>query len=167
MSTWLANERRRWRLHPGVYMRAHDLFEAIRKTYSRHGKAVQFDEPMEERTEADILELFREVPFLVIDEIQERGSTDWESSTLCNILEHRHAEMLATLIIGNVSLKELTVNLGPSVVDRMAQTGGIVECNWESYRQPGQEPYTRADRDSIPWGYQKYQPGEAPVRRAF
>lgn len=42
--------------------------------------------------------------------------------------------MSDTLIISNQDVSALTASLGPSTVSRMRETGGVIECDWESYR---------------------------------
>ncbi|MEZ0276960.1 MAG: ATP-binding protein [Roseimicrobium sp.] len=148
MATWFANERRKQRLDPGIYARAHDLFSAMRRTWGNKEGA----------HEEDILEHFRETPFLVLDEIQERGASDWENRTLVNVLDHRHASFLPTLLLGNLSVDELTANLGASILDRMKQTGYVVTCDWEGLRKPGGGLHTREEQQGVPFAEHFFTP---------
>jgi hypothetical protein len=148
MATWLAHERRKLRQDPGIYARAHDFFSAIRGTWGKKD-GLQEDE---------ILEHFRETPFLVLDEIQERGSSDWEDRTLVHVLDYRHASFLPTLILGNLSAQELAVNLGASVLDRIKQTGYVVTCDWEGLRKPGGGLHTREEQQSVPFAEHFFTP---------
>lgn len=148
MATWLADERRKKREDPGIYARAHDFFSAIRGTWGRK----------EGMSEDEVMEHFRETPFLVLDEIQERGASDWENRTLVNVLDHRHAALLSTLILGNLSMQEMTVNLGASVVDRIKQTGYVVTCDWEALRKPGGGLHTREEQQSVEYATHFFTP---------
>jgi hypothetical protein len=42
--------------------------------------------------------------------------------------------MLATVIIANFNEKEAGAQINPSIIDRANQTGGLIECDWPSYR---------------------------------
>ncbi|QIF04630.1 ATP-binding protein [Roseimicrobium sp. ORNL1] len=148
MAAWIAQKRRERREEPGIYLRAADMFAMLRGTWDKDR-----DRGRHSETEQGLMSRFRECEFLVIDEIQERGLSEWENKILVNILDHRYASLLPTLIMGNLSAEDLAANLGPSISDRMAQTGGVVECNWPSLRQPGTKPYTKEQRESIQWSH--------------
>jgi hypothetical protein len=113
-----------------------------------------------------VIDHFRETPFLVLDEIQERATSEWENRTLVNVLDHRHASFRPTLILGNVSVPELTVNLGASVVDRIKQTGYVVNCDWEALRKPGGGLHTREEQQSVPYAEHFFTPRKRNGHRA-
>ncbi|MEZ0275562.1 MAG: ATP-binding protein [Roseimicrobium sp.] len=125
MATWLAEQRRLQHLNPGTYVRSHDLFATIRRAWH----------PQSKEDEWTVLERYRTTPLLVIDEFQERSESDWENRTLVNIVDHRHANMLPTILIANLSAKAFTESVGASLADRISQTGGIVECGWGNLRR--------------------------------
>ena len=124
MATWRAQKRMEIGRSCGVYVRVHDLFATIRRAWHAQSK----------EDEWQVLEHYRNAKFLVIDEFQERSESEWENRTLVNILDHRHADMLPTLIIANLSPQDFAKHVGPSILDRIAQTGGIVQCTWGSFR---------------------------------
>lgn len=109
---------------PVLYVRAMELFAALRGAY-RKGS---------DQTEMDVLARFRKVPLLIIDEIQERGETDFEDRTLVLLLDQRYGDMRPTLILSNLARAELAASLGKSVVSRIQEVGTVIECNWQSYR---------------------------------
>jgi DNA replication protein DnaC len=124
MATWLAEQRRQQGKNPGIYVRSHDLFATIRRSWH----------PQSQEDEWTALERYRKTPFLVIDEFQERSESEWENRTLVNIIDHRHASILPTVLIANLSPEAFGKSVGASMVDRISQTGGIVECGWEGLR---------------------------------
>ncbi|RBP42429.1 DNA replication protein DnaC [Roseimicrobium gellanilyticum] len=146
MAARIAQWRRERREEPGIYVRAADVFSLIKGTWEKGRSSSR-------ETEESLMNRFREAEFLVIDEIQERTLSEWENKILVNVLDHRYAGLLPTLIVGNLSTAELATNLGPSISDRMAQTGGVVECGWQSLRQPGTKVYTKEQRESIRWSH--------------
>lgn len=127
MAVWLAEQRRLRGQSPGVYVRSHDLFATIRRAWH----------PQSQEDEWTVLERYRKAPFLVIDEFQERSESEWENRTLVNIVDHRHANILPTVLIANLDAEAFGKSVGASMVDRISQTGGIMQCGWESVRKVG------------------------------
>jgi DNA replication protein DnaC len=127
MATWWAAERMRAGKAPGWYRKTADLISEIKVTWNTGGKSIG--------TEDDVLKKYRTAPFLALDEFHERGSSEWEARTLTNIIDHRYDNMLATVIIANMSEKEVRAQISQSIVSRAEETGGMVICDWPSYRQ--------------------------------
>lgn len=123
MAAWLEYCRQKSGNQAGIYTRAMDLFESIQGTWRTN--ATENEDAVKRR--------YRTAPFLVIDEAQERGEGDWELRTLVNIIDHRYGSMLPTIIIGNLSDIQLDKYIGPSIIRRAREDGGLVECNWKSY----------------------------------
>jgi DNA replication protein DnaC len=109
-------------LTAGKYIKALDLFEALKETWSNRS------------SEDSIMRPYRQCGMLVIDEIHERGESEWETRKLVNLIDHRYDRMLVTLLVGNIAPNEVTARLSPSIVSRMKETGGIINCDWPSYR---------------------------------
>ncbi len=107
-----------------LYCRAMDLFLHIRSCFG--------DKPAQ--TEREVLREYRAPKLLVIDELQERKSSEWEKYTLTNIVDSRYMDLWDTIIIANLTPRSLRESLGASIVDRMRETGGIIECDWGSFR---------------------------------
>lgn len=143
-AAWLGQRRRERRKEPGIYLRASDLFTTLRDTWEK-GKNSKPG-----MREGALLEEFRSCDLLIIDEIQDRSVGEWENRTLTHLLDHRHAEVLPTLIMGNLTAEQLSTNLGPSIMDRMRQTGGVVQYDWPSLRKPGSTPYSRDELAAVP-----------------
>ena len=85
-------------------------------------------------SESDMVDAFIRPHLLIIDEAQERGETDWENRVLTYIIDERYAAKRDTLLIANLRPEHLAASLGPSIMSRMQETGGIIECNWPSFR---------------------------------
>lgn len=110
---------------PALYCRAMEIFLELRATYRTEGAA-----------ELTVINRFRDPLLLVIDEVQDRGETDWENRVLNHLIDCRYGDMKDTILIANLVPSALKDNLGPSVFDRLIETGGVIECKWESYRKP-------------------------------
>ena len=117
---------RPYRKLAGWYRKAADLISEIKTTWNTGGKSIG--------TEDDVLKKYRTAAYLALDEFHERGTSDWEARTLINILDHRYDNMLATVIIANMSEAEVRAQINPSIVSRAEETGGLVVCDWASYR---------------------------------
>ncbi len=112
--------------HPRYY-RAHDLMTAARGAFSDHKAEVEESK--------QTLRDARRCGFLVIDEFSELAGTDYEKRTLTNLLDHRYGDMKTTVIITNAPKEHAPAEVGRSVWSRFEETGGIVLCNWPSYRK--------------------------------
>lgn len=108
------------------YLRAMDLFRAIRSTFG--GK---------NQSEAEIVAKYTRPDLIVIDEIQVRSESEWENNVLIDLIDARYAAMKSTIVIGNLAPDALVKNLGESISSRLQEAGGIVVCKWASYRANG------------------------------
>lgn len=107
----------------GLYVSAMDVFLDVRATYSNP-----------DASERDALGRFLGPDMLVIDEIQQRGETDFEDRILAYLIDQRYGAMKDTIVIANLTPDALKDSLDPSIVDRLRETGGIIECTWPSFR---------------------------------
>ena len=112
----------------GRYVTLPDLLTAMKSGIAR-------DIPQD-----DILRPYRTSGFLVIDECQDAGATErsveWIRETLRQIADVRYREFRPTLWICNANEPEAISNhLGQRIVDRINETGGLIHCNWPSYRK--------------------------------
>lgn len=107
-----------------VYTTAMGLFLRLRASYKRTAK----------EDESGIVEDLANAPLLVLDELQERGESEWEDRILTHLIDERYARMLGTILIANLKPGELADHLGPSIADRMRETGGMIEITEESHR---------------------------------
>lgn len=108
----------------GRYTTAMGLFLRIRSTFGKKGG----------ESESDIVREFAAAPLLVIDEIQERGGTEWEDRLLTHVLDDRYSDMRPTILIANLDRAALAQQLGDSINSRLTETGGILEMTGPSHR---------------------------------
>lgn len=111
---------------PALYRDAMDIFIEIKSTYA----------PKSEETEKELMSRYENAALLVIDEINVSTGSAFEDSKITHIMDKRYKAMRPTILMGNVDLKQFTIRLGGSVVQRIAQTGIVIECNWKSFRIP-------------------------------
>lgn len=107
------------------YTTAMDIFLDIKGSFNRDAHI----------TEAQTVASFLKPKLLVIDEIQERAESAWEDRILTHIINKRYNDEKDTLLIGNIKPGTFLETMGASVVSRLNETGGIIECDWESFRK--------------------------------
>lgn len=106
-----------------LYTRAMSIFLELRATFASG-----------DLTEASVIARYRDPRLLVIDEMQERGETPWENRTLNHLIDLRYGDMTDTLLIANLVPKALKASVGESIAERLRETGGILKCDWNSFR---------------------------------
>jgi DNA replication protein DnaC len=108
-----------------------DLLADIKKTFdSNH------------INEHEILNIYKTVDLLVIDDLGKELPTDWAMAALYSILNDRYENCLPTIITTNYNDKELIERLSRksdtktagAIVDRLHEVCFPVEMNWQSKR---------------------------------
>lgn len=119
--------------HPGLYCTAYDLFLDLRQAWRPNS-------PLSER---DAMEVYKRAPFLVLDQMHQTRalgsesdkSAMWERMALADLLDYRYRERLATVLILTVATDaEVAQCFDADIIDRVREAGGLVHCNWDSYR---------------------------------
>lgn len=114
----------------GMYVKAIDIFIALREAYRKDGDA-----------ESKVINRFVYPDLLVIDAMEERGETAFEDRLLNHIIDKRYDNLDDTLLITNQTPEAFTASAGPSIVSRIHETGDKIVCDWTSFRQ---KPAARA-----------------------
>ena len=107
------------------YVTAMDVFLRLQACYRKSA----------EETELSILKELGSARVLILDEVQERGNTEWEDRILTHLIDKRYGNMLPTIVIANLKPEELKDRLGPSIMDRMHAAGGLLEITGTSHRR--------------------------------
>jgi DNA replication protein DnaC len=113
------------RLETAKFTSAMEIFLDLKESYR----------PNSNTSERVVVERYCKPRFLVIDEIQERAETEWEDRILTHLINRRYNDEKDTVLIGNLTATEFQKSMGLSVVRRLNETGGLIECNWPSYKQ--------------------------------
>jgi len=108
-----------------VFLSATEFFIQVKATYR----------PDAQVSEADVLAKYAKPAFLVVDEIEKRGASEWENNLLFHLFNRRYNAVKDTLLISNLPEAELCQHLGPALVSRLNETGGVISCNWPSRRE--------------------------------
>lgn len=110
--------------HSALFCSAMQFFIEVKSTY---GDAAKTDEMA-------VLQKYQSPRLLVIDEVGKRGGSDWENNLLFELINRRYNNEQDTILIDNRTKQEFIETIGPSLASRMNECGGIVECNWKSFR---------------------------------
>jgi DNA replication protein DnaC len=106
------------------YLKAIEIFVRIKGTYH----------PKSDELEKDAIAAFLQPSLLVLDEMSERGESQWEERMLRHIVDKRYDAQKDTLLIGNFTTETLSRSIGDSMSSRLQETGGVLNCNWRSFR---------------------------------
>lgn len=87
-------------------------------------------------SEVDAMKKILSPKILVIDECQERAQSAFEDQRLSQIVDRRYGAMVDTILIANLMPNELSKELGSSIMSRANECGGVVVCDWNSFREP-------------------------------
>lgn len=107
------------------YITAPMLYARIRSTNQSAAK----------ETEYDVIEAMNRFGLLVIDEAGMGKGTDFERQTLNVIACKRYDDERPTVIISAGSEDEFNALLDAATHSRMSQCGGLIVCDWESFRK--------------------------------
>lgn len=98
-----------------------DLLDELRSTYDKRA----------EKTELDLLDSAREIPFLVLDDLGAHNYTEWTRNRLYSIINFRMNEQLPTVITTNLSLSELEEYLSERTTSRLLQMSRVFRLTCE------------------------------------
>jgi len=62
--------------------------------------------------------------------------TPWEDRMLTALVDYRYSQKRDTVLISNLKRDEFETSMGNSILSRMVEAGGIIECGWPSFRSP-------------------------------
>ena len=124
----------KYRRLTGQYIKAYDFFLRVREAMKTPGDS--------ERTAVN--EFIR--PYmLVIDALEVSKGTDYEYQLLDHVIDKRYDNERPTLIISNDTPEVISQRLGPSIIDRMRDAGGILTLNIPSFRGTPKPQSQRGD----------------------
>lgn len=107
------------------YITAMDFFMDVKHSYRKESTV----------SEREVMERLVKPHLLVVDEISVRGQSKWEDDLFVQLVDKRYAAERDTLLIGNLKPSEVMDNVGPSISSRLQEMGGIIQCQWESFRK--------------------------------
>lgn len=113
-----------------------DLLDRIKQTYDQHRQWGS--------SEASVLNTYKEVPLLIIDDMGKEPATEWAVSKIYAIINARYEAYLPTIVTTNYSDSELVKRLTPkdtgdpvtadATIDRLREMCSAIVTAGESWR---------------------------------
>lgn len=110
--------------HCGLYTTCMGVIRSVRGTWRKDS----------DRSEQQVLNIFAEVPLLVLDEIGVQYGTDGEQTILFDVLDRRYRDMKPSIFLTNQDKKGFKEFIGERTFDRLTETSRWVPFDWASYR---------------------------------
>ncbi|MCP4763209.1 MAG: ATP-binding protein [archaeon] len=108
------------------YTSTYDIISKIKATYGKRS----------EETEREIVTHYKNINFLILDEIGVQFDSKREGIILFQILNGRYENYKPTILITNLNNTDLLKTLGERIVDRFYENkGGVFSFEWDSYRR--------------------------------
>lgn len=109
----------------GKYITVSRIMRDIKDTFAKHS----------EKTEGNVLERLISRDLLVIDEIGVQRANEFEANMLFEVINGRYEAIKPTILIANLTLREMRESVGDRVFDRMRENGGrAFVMDWKSAR---------------------------------
>ena len=108
----------------------------------RYSKAYDFCLALrqdEKAREKGVMSRFKRPYFLVLDEFHELKRSDFAAYSIDRLVDARFQSGKPTCIISNLRAEEVEPALGPAIVSRMHEAGGVITCEWSSFRELREE----------------------------
>lgn len=108
-----------------LYITTGQLFARFKESFSKDGA----------QSERELLQMFTRYQLLVVDEISQKGAGIWNDQIFYEIVDGRYRQMRDTILIAAMDKRTFSATVGESILSRMNETGGVIECNWKSFRE--------------------------------
>lgn len=95
------------------------------------------------RNEAQILDIYKRVDLLIIDDLGKEQCSDWSMSTLYSILNDRYEDMKPVIVTTNYNADQLAAALTPkgfdntkivAIISRLRETSTVMTMAWQDIR---------------------------------
>lgn len=118
------------------------MASSIARAMDRKGKTIMYAkaynftlELLEAPKKLEVMQKYERPYFLVLDEFHELSTTDTTKGAVERLVDSRHQNGKVTVIIANLKTERVEDNLGNAIASRMHAEGGIITCDWKSYRE--------------------------------
>lgn len=94
-------------------------------------------------SEAQVLDIYKRVDLLIIDDLGKEQCSDWSMSTLYSILNDRYEDMKPTIVTTNYNAEGLASALAPkgfdntkivAIISRLRETSTVMTMAWDDIR---------------------------------
>ena len=110
-----------------LYTTSFRMMARIKSTYSKYN---------ETETESGVIKDFTRRDLLIVDEVGVQFGSDAEKVLFYQIINGRYDNVLPTVLISNLTAKELEQFIGERCFDRLKEgSGAVLSFDWESFRK--------------------------------
>jgi len=112
---------------PVTYTTSFKMMARIKATYSKHDA---------KESESCAIDALTKVGMLIIDEVGVQFGSEAEKVLFYQIINGRYDNVLPTVLISNLTARELEQFIGERCFDRLKEgAGAILSFDWDSYRK--------------------------------
>ena len=117
---------------PVICKTSSDLLQDIKRSFSFEGAK-----------EHEVLDIYKKVDLLIIDDLGKEQCSDWSMSTLYAIMNDRYEDMKPTIVTTNYNAEDLADALTPkgydntkivAIISRLKETSEVMTMAWEDIR---------------------------------
>lgn len=117
---------------PVICKTSSDLLLDIKKSFDGEGAR-----------ESEVLDIYKRVDLLIIDDLGKEQCSDWSMSTLYSILNDRYEDMKPTIVTTNYNADNLARALTPrgfddtkivAIISRLRETSTVMTMAWADIR---------------------------------
>lgn len=117
---------------PVICKTSSDLLQDIKRSFSFEGAK-----------EHEVLDIYKKVDLLIIDDLGKEQCSDWSMSTLYAIMNDRYEDMKPTIVTTNYNASDLADALTPkgydntkivAIISRLKETSTVMTMAWEDIR---------------------------------
>lgn len=117
---------------PVICKTSSDLLQDIKRSFSFEGAK-----------EHEVLDIYKKVDLLIIDDLGKEQCSDWGMSTLYSILNDRYEDMKPTIVTTNYNTEDLANALTPkgfdntkivAIISRLKETSTVMTMAWRDIR---------------------------------
>src|SRR5699024_5952611 len=105
-----------------IFRSVSQIIRSIHDTWGKSGE------------EQKLLELYRSVDLLIVDEVGVQAGSDNERNILFDIINGRYEEMKPTIMISNLTPDKFTMAVGQRIASRIQHDGKLLPFDWSDYR---------------------------------
>lgn len=106
-----------------IFRSVSGIIRSIRDSWGKSGE------------ESKLIEIYKTVDLLIIDEVGVQNGTPNERNILFDIINARYEDVMPTIMITNCKFDKFTEQVGLRIASRIQHNGTYIPFDWEDYRQ--------------------------------
>lgn len=108
----------------GIFITVPDLLLQIRQVFNDRS----------DKSEAEIVNKYSKVDYLLLDDLGAEKSTEWSITTLYTIIDQRYRQELPTIVTTNLTIDQIGQQISERIASRLS-SGKVIKINAPDYRK--------------------------------